>query len=366
MFNLHDQLYKTKLQLIAVLAVVGGIAGLLLAHWSTTAATPSWLAALPISELGSTLFTFGLLAILFEHLDRKHGDERAEQRVREAVRHEAPAIRDAVLDSFAFNADALKGVASNDTLDRIAANALGLRLGDQALAHDIYTDVRTQVIRAPERWHDVTATIDLTPWSAGPATGHGSMFVATLRWEYRVIPASPTLRFACVSNPTEYRELLRDQATTATWYYDRSASIDAASREAFELVQLTVNGKARTIRRTERSGAQFSTASLGPKAMTGQPVTVVYTYRVLVQRHGHVLYLDSPRPIKGLKVQFNYADAGIRRVTTLDFIASAETARVEDAPGSVPGRSVSIGFDGWVFPRSGIASVWVLEGEMGG
>lgn len=359
-----DQLYTTKLQLIAVLAVVGGITCLMLAHWSMTAPAPSWLAALPLSEIGSTLFSTGLLAVFFEYIDRQHGDERTNQRIRQALRQEAPAIRDAVLDSFAFNTEALKDIASPDTLDRIAAGALGLRLGDQALAHDIYTDVRTQVIRAPERWHDVTITVELTPWTAGPATGHGSMFVATLRWEYRVTPASPTLRFACVSDPHEYRELLRDQATTSAWYFDRSAPIDAASREAFELVQLSVNGKARPIRRTERQGAQLSTANLGPTAMHGEPVTVAYTYRVLIQRHGHVLYLDLPRPTKGLKVQFNYGDAGIRRVTTLDFIASAQSARVQDTPGSVPARSVNIGFDGWIFPRSGVAFVWVLEGEM--
>jgi hypothetical protein len=99
--------------------------------------------------------------------------------------------------------------------------------------------------------------------------------------------------------------------------------------------------------------------------MTGQPVTITYTYRVLVQRHGHLLYLDLPRPTKGLKVQFNYAGAGIGRVNTLDFIANSQSARVENTPDSAPGRSVSIGFDGWIFPRSGIAFVWVLEGEVG-
>jgi hypothetical protein len=85
---------------------------------------------------------------------------------------------------------------------------------------------------------------------------------------------------------------------------------------------------------------------------------------VLVQRHGHLLYLDLPRPTKGLKVQFNYSDAGIRRVNTLDFIASAQPARVENTPDSVPARSVDIGFDGWIFPRSGVAFVWVLEDEV--
>ncbi|HEX3786108.1 MAG TPA: hypothetical protein VHX38_41200 [Pseudonocardiaceae bacterium] len=85
---------------------------------------------------------------------------------------------------------------------------------------------------------------------------------------------------------------------------------------------------------------------------------------MLVQRHGHVLYLDLPRPTKGLKVQFSYGDVGIRRVTTLDFIASSEPTRVEQAPASVPARSVDIGFDGWIFPRSGVAFVWVLEDEL--
>jgi len=188
--------------------------------------------------------------------------------------------------------------------------------------------------------------------------------VATLRWEYRVTPASSTMRFACVSDPGEYRDLLRDQATTSAWYFDQSAPIAAASREAFELVQLTVNGKARTIRRTERKDAQLYTASLGTTALNGEPVVVAYTYRVLVQRHGHVLYLDLPRPSKGLNVQFNYGDAGIRRVTTLDFIASAESTRVEHTPDSVPTRSVDFGFDGWIFPRSGVAFVWVLEDEI--
>ncbi|MBX7268797.1 hypothetical protein KIF24_24110 [Micromonospora sp. Llam7] len=112
MSNPLDQLYKTKLQLIAVLAVVGGIGLLMLAHWSTADPALSWLAAVPLSEIGSTLFGTGLLAVFFEYVDRKHGDERTDQRIRDAIRKEAPVIRDAVLDSFAFDPEALKDVAS--------------------------------------------------------------------------------------------------------------------------------------------------------------------------------------------------------------------------------------------------------------
>src|SRR5918998_763215 len=146
----------------------------MLVHWATTyPAAPAWLATLPISDIGSTLFGTGLLAVFFEYIDRKHGDQRAEERIRDAVRQEAPAIRDAVFDSLAFNAVALKNVASPETLDRIAAGALGLRLDDHALAHDIYTDVRDQVIHASERWRDLHITVTLAPGTDHTDAEHG-------------------------------------------------------------------------------------------------------------------------------------------------------------------------------------------------
>lgn len=364
MSSLLDQLYKTKLRFAGLITAILGVGFLFLSHAVATTPTLSWLVGWPTNELGTTLLSAGIIAVIFEYYARKEADERTDDHLRRAVRQEAPAIRDAVLDSFAFNADTLKDIASPETLDRIAANALGLRLGDAALAQDVYTDIRDQVIGTPERWHDVDVAVELTPWDGGPTSGRGSMFVATLRWEYRVVPTSSTMRFACVSDPSEYRDLLRDQAITSAWYLPESTPVDVASPSAFELVQLSVDGKARTIRRTQRRGAQLYTAGLGADAMSGKPVVVAYTYRVLAERHGHVLYLDLPRPTKGLKVQLIYGDAGIRRVNTLDFIASSESTRIDQTPASVPARSIDIGFDGWIFPRSGVAFVWVLEDEL--
>lgn len=48
-------------------------------------------------------------------------------------------------------------------------------------------------------------------------------------------------------------------------------------------------------------------------------------------------------------------------MNVLDFIASSETTRVSKSPTTVPGKSVSVEFDGWVFPRSGVAFVWVTR-----
>jgi hypothetical protein len=363
MANLLHQLYKTKLRLAGLVAAVVGVGLLFVAKYVATDPAWSWLLSWPTIELGTTLLSAGVIAVIFEYYARKESEAIAAERFRTVIRQEAPAIRDAVLDSLAFNADTLKNVASPETLDRITTNALGLRLDDQTLARDLYTDLRDQVIGAPERWHDVDVSVSLAPWDKGPATGRGSMFVATIRWGYRVAPASSTMRFACVADSAEYRDMLRDPTITSAWYFDASAGIDAASSDVFELLQLSVDGKPRKIRRTTRDGAQVYAATLG-RVAEGQEVTVSYTYRVLVQRHGHLLYLDLPRPTKGLRVRLDYAAAGIRRINILDYFASTQQARVEQAPAAAPAKTVDIAFDGWIFPRSGVAFVWVLEEEI--
>jgi hypothetical protein len=363
MRNLLDQLYKTKLQLLAVILTVSGVALLVVVHWIDASHPPHWLTDLPLTDLGSALFTTGLLAVVFEYINRKDGETRTRQQLRDVLRAEAPAIRDAVYDGFAFNSDELKTVASPDTLDRLARNSLAVQLGDRTLAEDVYADLRSQVLRAPERWHDLRVSVNLAPWQDQAADDRNPMFVATVRWEYKDRPASPTLRFACTADLTEYRELLRDPTLAGQWYFEPICGLDASDPAAFA-VQVTVNGHDRPIRRTSRAGSQVYTANLGSVGDSGEDLTVAYTYRALVQQRGHMLYLDFPRPTKGLQVQFSYTGSGIHYVNALDHFASAQPVRIEHSPASVPERTIDIGFDGWIFPRSGVAFVWVLEREM--
>lgn len=365
MNHLLDQLYKLKLLFAGLVTALIGVAILLLAKFIATTPALSWFANLPIGELGAGLLSAGVIAVIFEFYARQEADERATERFRHAIRQEASAVRDAVLDSFAFKPEQLKDIASADTLDRIATNAIGLRLGDQALAADAYADLREQVIRSPERWRDVDVSVSLSPWDAGPAAGKGSMLVATVRWEYTVRPASATMRFACVSDFAEYRELLRDPTVASAWHFDHSAGLDldAASPEVFTLLQLSVNGHDKKIRRSTRTGSQLATVNLGQE-VTDSEVTISYTYRVLVQRHGHLLYLDLPRPSKGVHVQLDYAHTGIRRVNVLDYFASPDASRIEQSPATAPAKTIDVRFDGQTFPRAGVAFVWVLDDEL--
>lgn len=358
-----DQLYKTKLQLLAVLLAVAGLALVGCGYWLKTQGPGQSVLSDAAVNFGYALLTTALVAFIFEYLDRKYGEQRTKEGLREAVRAEAPAIRDVVLDSLAFNANTLKGVTSDEQLDHIATNALALRLQDEQLARDLYTDVRDQVINASERWHDVQIAVSLAPWTNGPVSGKGSMFVATVRWEYKVKPAMNTMRFACVADAGEYRELLRDPSVTSAWHFDSSGGIDPASSEVFELAAFTVDGKERKIRRTKRPGVQVYVANLGGEVSVEQEVTVAYTYRVLAQRNSHLLYLDLPRPAKGLRVQLDYTHAGIRRMNTVDFFSSSQSSRVEQPRTADDAKVVNISFDGWTLPRAGVAFVWVLEEE---
>jgi len=363
MNHVLDQLYKLKLLLAGLVTALIGVVLLFVSKAIATTPALSWLANLPIGELGAGLLSAGVIAVIFEFYARQEADERATERFRRAIQQEASAIRDAVLDSFAFKPEQLKDIASADTLDRIATNAIGLRLGDQTLAADAYADLREQVIRSPERWRDVDVSVSLSPWNAGPAVGKGSMFVATVRWEYTVQPASTTMRFACVSDLGEYRELLRDPTVASAWHFDHSAGLDAADPQVFTLLQLSVNGHDKKIRRSTRTGSQLATVNLGQEA-TDSEVTISYTYRVLVQRHGHLLYLDLPRPAKGVHVQLDYAHTGIRRVNVLDYFASPDASRIEQSPATAPAKTIDVRFDGQTFPRAGVAFVWVLEDEL--
>jgi hypothetical protein len=365
MQDLLHRLYKAKLTILAVVLTVVGLGLLFLAHWA--AGQPNWsgLRNLPVSDIGTGLFTTGLLAVAWQYFAGEVADAHTMQLFRAVLKSEAPDIRDAVIDGFAFNAEDLARVANDKTLDQITRNTLALQLGDNDLAADVYADIRQQVIQSPERRKNCVITVDLAPWEGG--ADQPAMFVATVRYEYRVVPTRPVMRFICTSDQQEAREFFQDPQSALVWYFKPVGELHGGSPEAFELLQFTVDGNDQPIRRSKRSrGQSFTVTTADRNDDEGRPssspreVTVAYTYRVLVRQHGHLLYLNIGMLTKGLKVALRYGGCGIRSVNTLGFIASAEATRLSQTPPSVPTPAVEVSFDGWVWPRSGVTFVWEL------
>ncbi|UVJ38048.1 hypothetical protein [Arthrobacter sp. CJ23] len=180
-----------------------------------------------------------------------------------------------------------------------------------------------------------------------------------MKWEYTVIPSHEVQRFACVSDRDEFGELVSEIPSTATWYLVPRPGFDAAKKGAFELVQYTIEGIERLIRRTERKTGQTYSVSLGHESVAaGKPVRISYTYKTITQRAGHLLHFDIDQPTKGMSVTPDYSDSDISRVSVLDLIASTKHAQIERTPVTVPGKFVTLSFDWRVFPRTGIAFVW--------
>lgn len=168
MNHLLDQLYKAKLRLAGLVTALLGIALMVVSRRVGTTPVLSWLVGWPTGEVGSALLSAGVIAVIFEYYARKETAARTNEQLRHAIQQEAPAIRDAVLNSFAFEPATMRTIASDETLDRIATNAIGLRLGDAELARDAYADLREQVIRSPDRWRNVDVSVSLGTWDGGP------------------------------------------------------------------------------------------------------------------------------------------------------------------------------------------------------
>jgi hypothetical protein len=360
---MHDplhRLYRTKLALLATVLLFVGLALLIFGHWILAIPTLHWLTNWPVIDVGSALFTTGLLGVAWQYVDGKDSEARDTERLRLVLAESAPAMRDAVIRGFAFEPDDLARVATPETLDQIVTNGLAIRLGDADFASEIYSDLQKQAIRPPERLHDARVSIHLSPLSMDKGTTKGrALFVVTMRWEYRLTPAYATRRFTCTSDIREFRELNLDNAGTSVWYVPSTAGIDASHPAAFELLEFTVDGAPCKVRRTAKAGAQTYSATLPAEALTSEhPVNVAYTYRTVVAVDGHCLRFRVDQPTKGLSIELDYGDTDIAGMTVLDYIASGERTRISRSPAGVPEKIVSVEFDSWVFSRSGVAFVW--------
>lgn len=362
-----QRLYKTKFALLSVVATVAGYALMRAGSWVATQPGLHLLKDADLFDIGVAVMTSGLVGIAFQFVGAADAEQEAKRQFREVIGEEAPAIQQAVVNAMALAPHSVLDVTAPEVLDQVVENSLAKQLGDKGFAADIYRDLKSQVLRSPERWRDLRISIDLAPWrSMTAASDVPPMFVATFRYDYRVSSPANVMRFASVSDLGEYRELQADPGMTEVWYVQPKAGVRGSSPEAFELVEVAVDGRRQKIRRTTRADAQFYSVRLEENGAHGNEATVSFTYRGLLQQHGHLLYVDLFKPTKRLTVNLAYGGTGIRYVSVADYIAAAEQPIISRLPASDPSPSVSLTFDGWVMPKSGVAFVWVLEDEVAG
>lgn len=341
---------------IVLIMANGWLSGLNLGAWS-------WLHAVPLGELGGTLFGAGFLGTLFEYSFREDQEAATVEQFRAIIREQAPAMRDAVIEGFAIHPEDLKRVANPQLLDDIASNVMALRLGDEQFASEIYRDVRDQAIHAAERWHDVEVRVRLSDASTRSSAAT-PLFDVVVEWEYTTIPSGPIRRFACVSDRDEYNELVLDAPATAAWYVVPRPGMDPSSRDVYEVLELTVDGEPQQIKRTARKAGQTYTVHLGSAAQTGRPVRIRQVFRTVTPTWGHRLFFELPQPGRNVSLTLDYTNTDIASMRVSDTVGALTPPQVSQLPNTVPGRVISIESPGWLLSKTGFAFTWTLDAEL--
>ena len=363
--SLHHRLRRLKAALLAVSFTLAGILLMMLNAWLTPLQLGDWqwLHALPLGELGGTLFGAGLLSTFFEYTFRRDQEAHTLARFRQIIREEAPAMRDAVVEGFAIHPEDLKRVATPELLDDIAANVMALRLGDEQFAREIYRDIRDQAIRAAERWYDVAVRVRLST-AVERSTAGTPLLDVTVEWEYTTVPSGSERRFACVSDRAAYNALRGDIPATSTWFMAPRPGMDARSQESYELLELTVDGRPQPIRRTVQATGQTYRVQLDDAAQSGMPVRIRQLLRVVTPSWGHRLFVELPQPARGLSLRVDYTDTAIAEMMITDTVAATQVARVHRSPKAVSSRVVSLDMPGWLLAKAGFAVTWTLKSEL--
>lgn len=173
------------------------------------------------------------------------------------------------------------------------------------------------------------------------------------------MPRHQTRRFVCLSDLEDFRTLDRSGGSTSAWYIKPRPGADASDRSTFELVDFTVDGEAMPIRRSAKKAGQTYSVDIGTdRIAAGTPVAVAYTYRAIANDLDRLLQLRVDQPTHGLSVHLDYTDTDIKSLRVVDYIASGRSTRISHTSPTVPERSTTIEFDGWVLANSGVAFTW--------
>ncbi len=190
------------------------------------------------------------------------------------------------------------------------------------------------------------------------------LFDVTVEWEYTTIPYGASRRFTCVSDRQEYNELLLDVPATSPWLMTPRPGIDAAEKSAYELLQLTVDGRPQKIWRSTRKSGQTYTVTLDREAISGKPVRIKQTTRATTPTWGHRLYVELPQPARNFSLHLDYTDTDIAHLDATHMVPSNRPPQITRSPDKDPGRSLSIEMPGWSLPKAGFAFTWTLDTEL--
>lgn len=364
------RIYRLKVVIIGLVLLLLGLAAAALGDWLSGTGAPAFAVAL-IKGLSDALIVSGAIGIAIDLFTAQEKEAADTDRIRRLLKEAAPDFRDAVISGFADTPETMRGVATTETLDKLATNALALRLGDEKFASEIYDGLLAQAIRTPERWSDVDINVRLSCMQERGTVGASrsslpdAAFNVVVTWEYTLVPSTRIQRFASTDDVDEFHEFLDDVPATSAWYIPVGLC-DPKEKEAFEVLAYSVNGEDRPIRRTVRKHGQTYSVDLGERALLeAKPVRLRQVYRTVVDRPGHRFRVTLTQPSHGMRLVLDYTETDIAVLKVGDMISSATPAQVKFLPDEAPAKQVEVSVPGWLLPQAEVTFVWTLSAELG-
>lgn len=361
----YRRIRNLKTALLALSLTILGVTLIGFGVWLNTASgasLPPWLGVVPFGELGGILVGAGLLGSLFESTFRRDQQEATTEQFRQIIREEAPALRDAVVDGFAVNPEDLKRVANPALLDSIASNALGLRLGDETFAGELYGQIRDQAIAARERWVDASVDVKLST-AVERSTNGTPLLDVVLEAEYTTTPAFLARQFACAGTEDDLASLVGNPDSAMTWKMRPGHGLDPSSVRHFELVEFTVDGEQCPIQRVARRKGQVFTVQL-PDGADERSARIRYVIKLATAASGHRFFVRLPQPTKDMSLSVDYSDAGFAAFEVDRLVPTYRPMRVHRMPESVGSESIKVDVPGWLLPNTGVTFTWTLSTEL--
>lgn len=186
----------------------------------------------------------------------------------------------------------------------------------------------------------------------------------TVEWEYTTVPSHSVRRFACVSERAEYNELLRDTPATFAWMMIPRDGMSPTSKESYELLEMTADGRAQNIRRSETNSGQLYHVDLDESVMSGKLMRLRRVFRTVMPIWSHRVFVELPQPTRGCALLVDYTNTSIAEMKVGDTVGSLQPPIVSYAPKGANGKTVAVKANGWLMPKTGFSFTWTLESEL--
>jgi hypothetical protein len=360
---LLSRLYSQKVVIVLLALALLTMAFIIAAYRASASDAPRWLQRIPWESLVVATAPVVLMGFGYEYVVREESAARLRNLFAHALAAQTDALATAIPKSLAARPEALSSL-SVETLDDLAASALGARLQQPELAAEWYRSAVAQLARHEHHQRNYRCKITLeTPIKRESAAVRHLYFDAHVHLRYEATLYRTHFTFSVVPDSVQYerRQFAGDELTAIA---EPTPELPILDERVFRMKQVRVNGiKLVPMEPQSATHGRYSFAHDDLDALVGRDVVIEYSYQLKLQKLSHTYVQYIQVPTRGVAIEFDVSGVDVAVVNTFDFFVSQDAPLIRTHPSPSDPRKVEVELNEWVLPKSGVLFAWVLERE---